>query len=632
VATFHLERDYRDVAGIHHLSFTQRVDGRAVPSHGLTASVTRSGRLLTLGGSPVSAARNGRAGSGDRTASSSSSGTTSRAHAPSAGDDAARTPSLDSALPTSRTADAQDGRASSRPHSTARVFRYFPGAAHGGHQVRVDLTANGWLGAHARILSGNNAHAFSDVDANGRPSRREEVHPRHGQSWGYPLRTFHPFWADEFCGKPWPCSWNPNRKYSWLENRAEATTQAFYFVNQFHDHLAKSPIGFTEAAGNFQRTNHTGLGRGGDPVLVETDTGANTGTGRLRGLPDEHNIDDAYMDTPPDGQSPTMHLFLNHRPFHGYPRADPWAPVNTADEADTVYHEYTHGLSSRLVVDVRGRETMDPVQGDAMGEAWSDWYAMDYLVDQHLQADRPGVADVRMGVYEGAGMYEDRTEALDCQVGQDSPACGGGHSGHRGGYTYADFGHVVGEPEVHADGEIWGQTLWDLRDRLGSSESEMLVTRAMELAPYNPSFLDMRNAILVADTAVYGGSHHTAIWRVFAHRGMGFDAGTLGAGDTDPAAGYAMPPDAVTTGSIQGRVLDRDTDEPVAGVRVVLAFDAWGAVDPTAVTDADGHYTITDVPVGHYGKLAVEGGHYRGRQQVSVDAGATTADFSLHRH
>ena len=26
--------------------------------------------------------------------------------------------------------------------------------------------------------------------------------------------------------------------------------------------------------------------------------------------------------------------------------------------------------------------------------------------------------------------------------------------------------HATGGPEVHADGEIWGQTLWDLRGRL----------------------------------------------------------------------------------------------------------------------------------------------------------------------
>ena len=209
-----------------------------------------------------------------------------------------------------------------------------------------------------------------------------------------------------------------------------------------------------------------------------------------------------------------------------------------------VYHEYTHGLSGRLVVDARGREALDPVQGDAMGEAWSDWYAMDYLVDQHLQRDRTGVADVRIGIYEGHGVDLDRTEPMDCKVGQSAKLCSGGKTGHHGGYTYADFGHVIGEPEVHADGEIWAQTLWDLRDRLGSRAAESLVTRGMELAPDNPSFLDMRNAILVADNAVYHGRHLTAIWQVFAHRGMGFDASSDGGRDERPTAGFDLPPRA----------------------------------------------------------------------------------------
>ena len=37
----------------------------------------------------------------------------------------------------------------------------------------------------------------------------------------------------------------------------------------------------------------------------------------------------------------------------------------------------------------------------------------------------------------------------------------------KGGYTYGDFPDVIGQPEVHASGEIWSQTLWDLRTRLG---------------------------------------------------------------------------------------------------------------------------------------------------------------------
>ena len=37
-----------------------------------------------------------------------------------------------------------------------------------------------------------------------------------------------------------------------------------------------------------------------------------------------------------------------------------------------------------------------------------------------------------------------------------------------GGYTYASFGKINGSPEVHADGEIWAQTLWQLRTAVGA--------------------------------------------------------------------------------------------------------------------------------------------------------------------
>ena len=60
--TFHLRRDYRDVAGIHHLSWTQRIGGDTVFGNGLQAAVTRDGRLLMLGGSPVSKAAASRRG------------------------------------------------------------------------------------------------------------------------------------------------------------------------------------------------------------------------------------------------------------------------------------------------------------------------------------------------------------------------------------------------------------------------------------------------------------------------------------------------------------------------------------------------------------------------------------------
>ena len=54
--TFDLHRDYLDIDGTHHLSFTQKIDGKTVFDDGLQATVTRAGRLLVVFGSPVSKA------------------------------------------------------------------------------------------------------------------------------------------------------------------------------------------------------------------------------------------------------------------------------------------------------------------------------------------------------------------------------------------------------------------------------------------------------------------------------------------------------------------------------------------------------------------------------------------------
>jgi hypothetical protein len=151
----------------------------------------------------------------------------------------------------------------------------------------------------------------------------------------------------------------------------------------------------------------------------------------------------------------------------------------------------------------------------------------------------------------------------------------------------------------------------------------------MELAPYNPSFLDMRNAILVADTAVFDGAHHDAIWQVFAKRGMGFSAGSDGGGDTDPTAAFDLPPATITTGDIQGTVTDADSGDPVAGVTVSLKFQGAGRTNPAAVTAADGTYEIDDVPAIQYPELVLSGHGYQDAEgPVTVpDGDTTTEDF-----
>ena len=121
-----------------------------------------------------------------------------------------------------------------------------------------------------------------------------------------------------------------------------------------------------------------------------------------------------------------------------------------------------------------------------------------------------------------------------------------------------------GGPEVHSDGEIWAQTLWDLRDRFGSKVSQTLVTRAMELAPDNPSFIDMRNAILVADQAATHGSHKPGSGRSSRTAAWATSPGQSMATTPRPVPSFEVSADrAAPTGTISGTVTDVETGDPV---------------------------------------------------------------------
>jgi extracellular elastinolytic metalloproteinase len=269
-----------------------------------------------------------------------------------------------------------------------------------------------------------------------------------------------------------------------------------------------------------------------------------------------------------------------------------------------------------------------------MGEAWSDWYAMDFLVKEGLFKDNKADGDLRVGQYVGWGNDLIRTQPLDCSVGSTSASCPGAGNAGTGGYTYGDFGKILGAPEVHADGEIWGETLWDLRDELGVKLTESLVTRAMELSPANPSYLDMRNSILEADMATRNGKDQAKIWTVFAARGMGFFAGSVDGDDTKPAEDFSIPPPANTPrGTLTGVVTDQDAGTPVSGAIVTFGGHASGfGGSYAAVTNAAGQYTIPGIIPGTYPKVAARGAGYDPVvQSVSVNSGTTTLNWQLRR-
>ena len=126
-------------------------------------------------------------------------------------------------------------------------------------------------------------------------------------------------------------------------------------------------------------------------------------------------------------------MYLFHEPGTAFPDEDPFIAGNSGDEADIVYHEYGHGLSNRLVVDALGNSTLGNIQAGAMGEAWSDWYAMDFLVNEGLFRDRSSDGDLRIGEYVGWGNDLIRFQPVDCPVASTSADCAGTPAAGLGG-------------------------------------------------------------------------------------------------------------------------------------------------------------------------------------------------------
>jgi extracellular elastinolytic metalloproteinase len=499
-------------------------------------------------------------------------------------------------------------------NAAGSVFLYYPGATNGGSQTTQTFSTGGedlWLNSPFTTLKGDNVHTYSDPDdvyhlsdisctsQNPRscsssgtpPAAGDEIPPRTGTglgaTWDYTQVTGTNSGgpSGRFCPSH-GCTWyggaggtDPADFVSpfvpgdnWQANREQNGTQVYFFVNNFHDFTQSDPgIQFDDASGNFEETaNGENPGDpaapvGGDSVQAQAFDGADT---CCPDFPDDNHENNANMLTLPEKdqsgpmpfplKAPQMQMFLFSDFACNGPCGLDITDVNGGDDAAVLYHEFTHGLSNRLV-DPFGIGGLQTDQGGAMGEAWSDVYAMDYLNQQSLQPDAPGSVDVNFGIYEGM-VGELRTQALDCPVGAGS-VCPGGHTPHFGGYTYADFGNIVdidgdgfGDPEVHADGEIWGETLWELRQVLISGLGDAnngrfvfrsVVTDAMRLAPADPNaldFLTMRDAILQANSVDgFGQANCQRIWDVFARRGMGSDASSSGGTDVSPNPGFSDP-------------------------------------------------------------------------------------------
>ncbi len=340
-------------------------------------------------------------------------------------------------------------------------------------------------------------------------------------------------------------------------------TSLFYFTNRVHDLFYA--IGFDEAAGNFQAVNYTGQGEGGDPVYAYAQYGS--------AAPASPALNNAsFSINEADGLAPRMNMYINQ----GIAGQLPGFFTDGSLDSDIVFHEYTHGVSARLA-----RQMYTTFQGGAMGEALSDFFALEFNVPEGAPADGIYATGEYLLFQPGIGIRT-RPYSTDTNINP---------------LTFANLGRVRSAPEVHADGEIFVEALVEMRANLiqqfgekeGRRRARLLVVDGMKLAVPKASMLDMRDAILLADTVDFKGECGNAIWRGFAKRGMGTLAQTGSGDSTHISASFDVPSNKGAIGFYEAkyvigedlRIIVHDANNPRQSAPVVVSTSSGARVNFT---------------------------------------------------
>ena len=162
-----------------------------------------------------------------------------------------------------------------------------------------------------------------------------------------------------------------------------------------------------------------------------------------------------------------------------------------------------------------------------MGEGWGDFFAT--ILRTNVNTTRE--SDFSMGAYSNGG--KGIRNYVYSTNNKTNPS------------TYA-FIRKPGYFGVHAKGEVWAEMLyefyWNLVDKhgydpdwfqvpqtvtekvAGNKLALRLVVDGLKLQPCSPSFVDARDAILLADQINNNGTNVCEIYKAFAKRGLGVHA------------------------------------------------------------------------------------------------------------
>jgi hypothetical protein len=234
-------------------------------------------------------------------------------------------------------------------------------------------------------------------------------------------------------------------------------------------------------------------------------------------------------------------------------------PVPSRDsdiDAGVIAHEYGHGISNRLIggpssiacllnaqiPDTNSPGALIPI-GEQMGEGWSDLFAM------ILTAQRTDTGNTPRGVGAYISFQNEHGPGIRRYPYTRNMAVNP--------FTY---GNVPGEAVPHGVGSVWATMVWDMYWNLvdahgfepnlfnhastaGNVQTLKLINNGLILTKCRPSFVDGRNAILLAEAADGNLADSCPIWRAFARRGLGVAAinPTLGEDHRQAVEDFTVP-------------------------------------------------------------------------------------------
>jgi hypothetical protein len=170
--------------------------------------------------------------------------------------------------------------------------------------------------------------------------------------------------------------------------------------------------------------------------------------------------------------------------------------VDDAEDAEVIVHEYGHAVHDAQVPGFGSS-----LEAGSIGEAFGDYLAV--TVSEHVRTQ------------EGWP----RKTAVTCVADWDSTSYTRAPHCLR---TLAEGKHypqdVVGE--VHADGEIWSQALWQIRTALGATRADRVIIDAQFGFAPDTSFAAAARQTVATARSMYGATAAAAVTKAFHDRGI----------------------------------------------------------------------------------------------------------------